>query len=374
MQQHFRIFETWRLMAALLVMVWHFLRYAPPGHEAVSAGLYRLMPLMEMFFMISGFLIMLRYCDVLRFERNGYMRFIIRRIARFYPLYLVTLAFFVVVALAVHFGIVRTDGPERYAFGALLPNILLIQAWGVTDTLTYNYVAWSMSAEWFCYLLLPVIVTAYRIGGKAGLAVVALLSIAALEWAVAAGIIPFPSWLRADTWGAYRAFADFALGALVAIAARDSRWALTSHAPAWICFALSIAAMAMLLSSYMIVGLLALSMFLAVVAERNNPAGSRLLAPLHPIGKVSLGIYLIHPVIEAIMFAIVWRKLVEPLGIVGFYTFWLLPMLTVIAVAVLSERYFETPLANLIGAWAKRRFPPTEPVIAGRPASRPSLA
>lgn len=374
MQQHFRIFETWRLMAALLVMVWHFLRYAPPGHDAVSAGLYRLMPLMEMFFMISGFLIMLRYCDVLRFERNGYMRFIIRRVARFYPLYLVTLAFFVVVALAVHFGIVRTDGPERYAFGALLPNILLIQAWGVTDTLTYNYVAWSMSAEWFCYLLLPVIVTAYRIGGKAGLAITALLSIAALEWAVAAGIIPFPSWLRADTWGAYRAFADFALGALVAIAARDSRWTLTSHAPAWICFALSIAAMAMLASSYMIVGLLALSMFLAVVAERNNPAGSRLLAPLRPIGKVSLGIYLIHPVIEAIMFAIVWRTLVEPLGIVGFYTFWLLPMLTVIAVAVLSERYFETPLANLIGAWAKRRFPPTEQVAAGRAASRPRLA
>jgi peptidoglycan/LPS O-acetylase OafA/YrhL len=374
MQQHFRIFETWRLMAALLIMVWHFLRYAPPGHEAVSAGLYRLMPLMEMFFMISGFLIMLRYCDVLRFERNGYMRFIIRRVARFYPLYLVTLLFFVVVALAVHFGIVRTDGPERYAFGALLPNILLIQAWGVTDTLTYNYVAWSMSAEWFCYLLLPVIVTAYRIGGKAGLAVVALLSISALEWAVAAGIIPFPSWLRADTWGAYRAFADFALGALVAIAARDSRWALTSHAPTWICFALSIAAMAMLLSSYMIVGLLALSMFLAVVAERNNPAGSRLLAPLHPIGKVSLGIYLIHPVIEAIMFAIVWRTLVEPLGIVGFYTFWLLPILTVIVVAVLSERYFETPLANLIGAWAKRRFPPTEQVAAGRADSRPRLA
>lgn len=374
MQQHFRIFETWRLMAALLIMVWHFLRYAPPGHEAVSAALYRLMPLMEMFFMISGFLIMLRYCDVLRFERNGYMRFIIRRVARFYPLYLVTLLFFFVVALAVHFGIVRTDGPERYAFGALLPNILLIQAWGVTDTLTYNYVAWSMSAEWFCYLLLPVIVTAYRIGGKVGLAVVALLSISALEWAVAAGIIPFPSWLRADTWGAYRAFADFALGALVAIAARDSRWALTSHAPAWICFALSIAAMAMLLSSYMIVGLLALSMFLAVVAERNNPAGSRLLAPLHPIGKVSLGIYLIHPVIEAIMFAIVWRMLVEPLGIVGFYTFWLLPILTVIVVAVLSERYFETPLANLIGAWAKRRFPPTEQVAPGRPASHPRLA
>lgn len=374
MQQHFRIFEIWRLTAALLIMSWHFLRYAPPGHEAVSAGLYRLMPLMEMFFMISGFLIMLRYADVLSFERNGYMRFIIRRIARFYPLYLVTLAFFAVVAVAVHLGLVHTDSPDRYAFGALLPNLLLIQAWGVTDTLTYNYVAWSMSAEWFCYLLLPVIVMAYRVAGKTGLAITALLSIAALEWAVAAGVIPFPSWLRADTWGAYRAFADFALGALVAIAVRDSRWRLSSHAPAWITFAISVVAMATQQSSYMIVGLLGLSMFLAALAERNNPDGARFLAPLHPLGKVSLGIYLIHPVIEAILFAIVWRKLVEPLGVMSYYFYWLLPMAAVIGVAILSERLFETPLANRIGAWAKRRFPPTgQPAPADAPA-RPRIA
>lgn len=291
-------------------------------------------------------------------ERGGYMRFIIRRIGRFYPLYLATLAFFVMIAIAVHLGLVHTDAPERYAFSALLANIFLIQAWGVTDTLTYNYVAWSMSAEWFCYLLLPIIVLAYRFGGKTGLAVTAILSIAALEYAVAAGIMPFPSWLEANTWGAYRAFADFALGALVAIAARDSRWMLRSHAPAWIMFGLSVAAMATLQSSYVIVGMLGLSLFLAALAERNNPEGSRNLIPLHPVGKVSLGIYLIHPVIESVMFAIVWRKLVEPLGVMSFYVYWFIPMLIVIAVAVASERYFETPTANAIGAWAKRRFPP----------------
>jgi peptidoglycan/LPS O-acetylase OafA/YrhL len=371
---HFRIFETWRLTAALLIMSWHFLRYAPPGHEAVSAGMYRLMPLMEMFFMISGFLIMLRYADVLAFERNGYMRFLIRRIARFYPLYLITLGFFVVVALAVHMGIVHTDSPGRYAFSALLPNLLLIQAWGVTDTLTYNYVAWSMSAEWFCYLMLPVIVLAYRVAGKTGLAITALLSIAALEWAVAAGVIPFPSWLRADTWGAYRAFADFALGALVAIAVRDSRWRLASHAPAWITFAVAVVAMATQQSSYLIVGLLGLAMFLAALAERNNPDGAKLLAPLHPLGKVSLGIYLIHPVIEAIFFAIVWRKLVEPLGAMSFYVYWMLPMAVVVLVAILSERFFETPLANLVGTWAKRRFPPAPLAPTADASVRPGVA
>ena len=43
---HFRIFETWRLGAALLIMVWHFLRFAPPGHEPAGDFLFRLLPLM----------------------------------------------------------------------------------------------------------------------------------------------------------------------------------------------------------------------------------------------------------------------------------------------------------------------------------------
>lgn len=368
---HYRIFETWRLTAALTIMMWHFLRYAPPGHEEASAALYRLMPLMEMFFMISGFLIMERYGDRLLKERGSFARYLLRRIARFYPLYLVTLLFFCVVALAIDFGFVQTGDPGRYAWSALPANLLLLQAWGLTDTLTFNYVAWSMSAEWFCYLLLPLIILAYRVGGKTGLAVLAALCILVLEVAVAARIIPFASWLEANTWGAYRAFADFALGAFVAMAVRDSRWRLESHAPAWIVFALAIAAMATNQYSYVIVLLLGLAMYCAALAERNRPDSSLYLAFLHPLGKVSLGIYLIHPVIESVFLAIVWRKLLEPLGVVSFYTYWFVPALVVIGVAMVSHRYFERPagdwiMGRLLGA--KPRPRPAEIVAA--PANR----
>lgn len=349
---HYRIFETWRLAAALAIMMWHFLRYAPAGHEETSAFLYRLMPLMEMFFMISGFLIMERYGDTLLKEAGSFRHYLVRRIARFYPLYLVTLAFFCVVALAVDAGLVATGAPGRYDWAALPANLLLLQAWGLTDTLTFNYVAWSMSAEWFCYLTLPVIVVAWRLGGRAGLAAVALASIVALEFAVSAGIIPFDSWLEANTWGAWRAFADFALGALVAMAVRHSRLALTSHLPAWTLFAVSIVAMATRQDAYVIVGLLALAMYFAAVAERRRPGGSAWLVPLHPVGKVSLGIYLIHPVIETLFFALLWRKLVEPMGVMSFYVYWLAPALVVILVAILSDRHFEKPMAGLINRLA----------------------
>jgi peptidoglycan/LPS O-acetylase OafA/YrhL len=345
---HYRIFETWRLAAALAIMMWHFLRFAPAGHEAASAGLYHLLALMEMFFMISGYLIMERYGDTLLKEPGSFRRYLLRRLARFYPLYIATLLFFCGVGAAVHLGIVPSEDHARYAWDVLPANLFLVHAWGLTDRLTYNYVSWSLSAEWFCYLALPVIVVAHRLGGMAGLAGIALASIVGLELAVAQEIIPFDSWLHADTWGAYRAFADFALGALVAVAVRRSRLKLTVHWPAWCIFALSLAAMATQQDAYVVVALLATAMYFAAVAERNDQEGSRYLAFLHPVGKVSLGIYLIHPVVEAIFFSVLWRKVIEPMQVTSFYVYWLIPALVVIVVSVLSERYFERPVGRII--------------------------
>ena len=210
---HFRVLGFWRVAAAMLVMMYHFLFYGPESANWMAGRMVALMPLLDMFMMISGFLIMFRYIDHLLMEPGSYLRFLWRRVARFYPLYLVTLLYFVMVGIAVHLGFIGSTADGRYDFAALPANLLLIQGWGFTDTLTFNYVAWTLSAEWFCYLTLPVVVVTYRRFGAPGLVVLIGVTIAALEIAVAAGIIPFPTWMVADTWGAYRAFADFAIGA-----------------------------------------------------------------------------------------------------------------------------------------------------------------
>jgi len=347
---HYRIFETWRLIAALSIMMWHFLRFAPPGNEDIGAYLYRLLAVMEMFFMISGYLIMERYGHALFRSPGSFRAFLVRRLARFYPLYLVTLLFFCGVALAIQSGIVQTEDPGRYAWNVLPANILLVQAWGLTDQLTFNYVAWCLSAEWFCYLLLPLVVIFHRAAGLAGLALLAGALVVALEVAVARGAMPVENWLRADTWGAYRAFADFTIGALVSVAVRRSAFRLAAQWPAWALFALSLAAMATRQHAALIVALLAAAMYVAALAERNDPEGSRYLAFLHPVGKVSLGIYLIHPVIEAVFFSVLWRKVIAPTETVGFYAYWLLPCAATIALAILSERFFERPVGRYVVA------------------------
>lgn len=352
---HYRIFETWRLAAALSIMMWHFLRFAPPGYEEVGAYLYRLLAMMEMFFMISGYLIMERYGHDLSRSPGSFRAYLIRRLARFYPLYLATLLFFCGVALGIEFGIVHTEDPGRYAWSALPANLFLLQSWGLTDQLTFNYVAWCLSAEWFCYLLLPLVVMAHRLGGGFGIALLAGLLVLALEIAVDRGAMPFESWLHADSWGAYRAFADFTIGALVSVAVRQSRLPITTHWPAWALFALSLVAMATRQHAALIVGLLACAMYFAAIAERNDPEGSRYLAFLHPLGKVSLGIYLIHPVVEAIFFSVLWRKVIEPMQSIGFYAYWLIPCAATVVLAILSERHFERPVGRyIVGRFAPR--------------------
>lgn len=345
---HFRVLEFWRLSAAMAVMTFHFLRYAPADQQGAADVLHRLMPLMDMFFMISGFLIMLRYGDGLLESVGAYGRFVLRRAARIYPVYLATLAFFVVIGAAHHLGLVRSGWAHRFDFSVLPHNLLLIQAWGTTEHLTFNYVAWTLSAEWFCYLLLPVIVIAFRFGGGIGLAALALASILLLEAASMAGLIPDGHWLETNSWGAFRAFADFAAGALVAVAMRGSRWTLASHLPGWLVFGLAIAIMLMQGNAYLALALLAAAIYLSSLAERNTPQGSAFLRPLHPFGKVSFGIYILHPVMEVLFFSIVWRMLVEPSGALGFFAYWYLPMAASVITAMASDRWFERPVGKAI--------------------------
>lgn len=345
---HFRVLGFWRVLAAFLVMIFHYLSYGPADALELAERMRSLMPLLDMFLMISGFLIMLRYADRLLVERGGYMSFLVRRIARFYPLYLLTLLYFVAVGAAAHLGLAGSPDDGRYDFAALPANLLLVQGWGFTDVLTFNYVGWTLSAEWFCYLTLPLVVLVHRRFRLPGLAALIVAVCVALEMAVAKGVIPFDSWMVADTWGAYRAFADFAIGAFVAVLVRDSRWELRSHAPGWALFGVGVVLMWHGLSGYAALLLLAVSIFLAALAERNNQDATLPLKPFDPLAMASFSIYLIHPVVASLMLGILWRKLLEPLGFIDFYAYWLAPMAVSVVLALLSARYFEAPLGKLL--------------------------
>jgi len=350
---YYRVFDCWRFLAAMLVMAYHFLYSAPYGAEAGTEFLHRLLPLLDMFFMISGCLITGRYVGSVT-SLSSYGSFLRRRVARLYPLHLLLTLFFAVVALYA-----MASGAEHYHWRedleALPFHLLVLHGLGTTDGLALNYVSWSISAEFFSYALFPVIVLALRWKGIGGLSAVLAGWIAALELASWYGAFPSGHWTTADSMGAYRAFADFMIGALLAEMVRRRPVEVTSHWPGVLLLAAALASMIGEMPYYVTFPLLAASLLATALAETAAPRSTAALQVLMPVTRVSFGIYLWHPVMEFFFLTVLWERWLGPLGVVDFYLFWTVPMLATIVVAILSDRYLEPRLGRLVtGSRAKR--------------------
>ena len=135
-----------RIYAALFVVAYHFLRprvsqiggvgqLAGSGYVGVS-----------LFFVLSGFILTYTYRQA--GARVGTRRFLWARLARVYPVYLVSLA------VAYPFFSHRT--PEAVAHRLAPFVIALVQAWLPGGACKWNCPGWTLSAEMFFYLLFPV--------------------------------------------------------------------------------------------------------------------------------------------------------------------------------------------------------------------------
>ena len=120
------------------------------GHAAVP-----------LFFVLSGYVIGLRYAE--EFRTIGvaqWLRFLLLRLGRIYPVHFVTLAASVLL-------VARNGWPTDAAHspGRLVANLLLTHAWDHDFRLSWNYPSWSISSEWFAYLLFaPMAVWVVRLG------------------------------------------------------------------------------------------------------------------------------------------------------------------------------------------------------------------
>jgi peptidoglycan/LPS O-acetylase OafA/YrhL len=108
------------------------------------------------YYVLSGFVIAHNYFENVS-SPPEYLTFLWRRIARLYPLHLLTLA-----ALIALFYFGRSLGkmptnPERYDLSLLPGQLLMLHAWGIHPRLSFNLVSWSIRAEWFCYIVFPLV-------------------------------------------------------------------------------------------------------------------------------------------------------------------------------------------------------------------------
>ena len=153
-----------RGVASLMIVVMHFhLWYGEIVPDVFDAFINKFYLMVDLFFILSGFVMCYVYQDMFAQKVNfaKYKHFLWLRLARIYPLHFMTLLAHVCL-LAVH---VSTDtfsslDPLRqftYQVSAIPMQLFFMDSLGFFNFATWNTPAWSLSAEWWSYVLFPII-------------------------------------------------------------------------------------------------------------------------------------------------------------------------------------------------------------------------
>lgn len=116
----------------------------------------------DVFFVLSGFVIAYNYMD--GSARQGWQRwreFFSMRFARLYPVHLFTLLVSLSFYLTVKLSLVHTGKDfSGWTGRSFVENLFMVHAWVPYVHDSWNNASWSISSEWFAYLLFPLIVYA----------------------------------------------------------------------------------------------------------------------------------------------------------------------------------------------------------------------
>jgi len=361
-QEEIRSLTGLRAVAALWVVVFHF-SFTPgdawtPYWEflrpVVLAG-----PLgVDLFFVLSGFVITLTYLDVIgpRWSTRATTAFLWARVSRIWPVHaLVTTVFgawLLFKATRVDDGYLAYQTVQPVVdLPHYLEQLLMVQLWHRPSYQGASFAgpAWSLSAEWLAYVAFPVLALLLWRMREAPAVVTGALAIACLVpfsyLSYAGGTVDVPyAWLL-------RISGAFLAGAFTCLAVRRIRRTARTERAAAVVAALAVIEILIGLwwghwrgSGFAgVVAVLFPVLVGALALSRSGP--SRLLS--RPVmvhgGRISFALYLVHvPVFEVFWTLMAWSPGIAP-G-TGLGTF-LIPhvLLFTVVLAHLAYRYVEEP-------------------------------
>ena len=354
-KKEIRSHTSLRGWAALMVVLVHFRSFfhASIDPDDVTFFLAKGYLWVDFFFILSGFIMAYVY-DIENPRRHSPRETLHYLIARIYPLHFVslvaTLLFFILVAL-INWSLgeepccVFHDSLRNAE--SLVANLFLIHAWGMFDWVTWNFPSWSLSAEFFCYLIFAALLTID--GSNRKLALVALACISALFYCLCIATVSDVD--ENFRLSALRAASAFTIGIMLFLK-RGVVSTLPERNLTYIQIAACIALFLTLhfgLTDILSIGLMAL-IVLVTWEDRGCLCNCLDTRPLHTIGLLSFSIYMWHYLIKFIAQQD-WERLTglpvqsSATGSVLFVTCMLG---LVIPVAIWSYRYLEIPTRKWI--------------------------
>lgn len=352
-----------RIVAASAVVILHYSDYVkdqPIGRFLVDHT-WHFNLFVDLFFVISGYVIASQYLTKVSSPATV-GRFLWRRFARIYPLHLATLAFYIAIALALYFGMARGDNPARYPLSDIPGQLLLLHAIDGAR-LTFNFPSWSLSAEFFCYVLFPLMAILLSRRKPVILALITVPFMANTLVTVMAGTEPWPDWINKG--GAFRALPAFNLG-IACYLYRDRITAL----PAIPGLLTGLLVIFILVGAYLNIYVALVMIYaIALLAIHHDCAGQTTLFSklgFERWSDLTYSSYMLHIPVATTVLTLASRYLapVLPGGKLA-----LLPVAIVVlaVLSVLSLRYFETPMRRTLNDLYDRQF---RPRVAAAPFSR----
>lgn len=165
-----------RGVAAVLVVLFHSQIFIYPLVDRhVSLLMEKGWLWVDFFFVLSGFILTHVYGEAFRWgvTRAAYWKYLRARFARVYPLHFFTLLWVVAVGALVLAGPIAAEWNRGLRFILDIHTVpaclLLVQALHFFPTAPMNTVSWSLSTEWWMYLLFPVLMPLLMGGRRASL-------------------------------------------------------------------------------------------------------------------------------------------------------------------------------------------------------------
>jgi peptidoglycan/LPS O-acetylase OafA/YrhL len=354
-----------RGLAALWVAFLHG-RTAAPLDDLPFGALGRLIGHgwlgVDLFFVLSGFIISYVHAsDFTRVSWHAVKRFLALRMARIYPAHAVAT---LVLAPMLLVGMVLLGyAPRDHTFSLLRLgySLTLLNGWGIPGSVGWNVPSWSVSSEWFAYLLFPLIaVVLLRVGSRvanAGIAVATcLITVSLAVWLTGA-----TRYMLGERFTLIRVSSEFFIGCCLLGIYRKST---PSRAYDWPALGGALAVILLgLLSPPPFWDFLFIVLFAATILGLSLATGPATLVFGHPVliylGRVSYSLYLMHAIVLIVVHQVA-RRLFPTGGLVAAGIAWLIYLAAAIGAAHLLFTTVEEPARM----WARRRL---DPNLVARP-------
>lgn len=322
--------------------------------------------LVDMFFVLSGFVLALQYGGRL-LNRADIIDFMRRRFARIWPLHAAILAAMFLprfAALVLHgpSGSQLLDASSHHSLGGLAASLVLVNGMGILPHNVWNGPSWTISVEFYTYLLFALLVAVGR--GRVTATAITLAGFAAVL--IAADGLSFLDPLGNFIRCIYGFFAG--AGAVAAFRARvcettAKRFPAAAVVVSELCLWAGLIVM-VVLGRVGSIGILfvplCVLMVLLLAFRRGATAWLLEQQPFQALGAWSLGIYLLHIPVLNILYAIGRRGPrfgldFTPAGWGGVET--LLYLVGVIFLGAASYRWIERP----VRIWLTPKHKPARP-------------